>query len=391
MKGNFWLTASRVVSVGSGMILTIAFANLLSKEVFGTYKYVIAIAGFFTAFSLSGLSLALSKSVAQGKQDIVRSLFGTSVKWSIPASIAALLAALYYFYKGNVELGTGLALIAACTPFLNGFGLYKGLLSGKGDFKSLAVWSIPRNIIPIIALVTTLLVTKSTIAIVVVYFISNFIAGWATYAWSLHKYKIGNSQDGVKETVEYSKHLSFLALFIQASSQIDLLLLWHFTGPAELAIYTFALAPVREMRNFSENFFPIIFPKYATKTVEEIRMSMGLRLRQMGLVSIAIAAVYILAAPLIFKIFFPQYLASVFLSQLLALAIVLQPKGLIETMFLAQGEIKKRYTVVILTNVTKIALLCVLIPTHGILGAVIGSIATEIVSTIIMYIAYKKK
>src|SRR5690606_14131318 len=49
-SGNFWLTTNRVVGIGTGFMLTLAFANLLPPEIFGQYKYILALAGIIGAF-----------------------------------------------------------------------------------------------------------------------------------------------------------------------------------------------------------------------------------------------------------------------------------------------------------------------------------------------------
>src|SRR4051812_16792510 len=82
--GNFWLTASRIVGVGTGLVLTFIFGNLLKPEVFGSYKYIIAVAGFIGSFTLGGLGGALGRTGAQGKRNLFPGVFKESFKWSIP-------------------------------------------------------------------------------------------------------------------------------------------------------------------------------------------------------------------------------------------------------------------------------------------------------------------
>ncbi|HEY0908368.1 MAG TPA: oligosaccharide flippase family protein [Candidatus Paceibacterota bacterium] len=396
-SGNFWLSATRVAAVGSGMVLTVVFANKVDPNVYGTYKYIIALVGIFGAFSLNSLGTSVVRAVAQGNKDVVRPLFIKSILWSLPAAGAAAIGSLYYYLNGNAALGFGLLLIALANPFFNSFVVWKSLFVGKGDFKSMAAYSIPGNLASVLAFIGILLVKTDIFTILITYFATNLALSWFMYAVALRKYKVAQEHEideetktKVSETVQYGKHLSILGIVIQIMSYADQLILWHFVGPIQLAIYSFAQAPVREIKNFSENFFPIIFPRYATKTMEEVKKSMGLRTMQMVLVSSAACIAYIIAAPFIFKIFFPKYMASVLASQILALAIPFQAKGLVETLITAHGDVKKKYVTSIATNASRLALLGILIPPYGFIGASIAIVASEAVSAVVYYFAYKR-
>ena len=64
--GGFWLTVGQVVTTLSVLALGIVFANVLPKDVYGTYKYLLAIAGIFSLFTLPGMNVALIRAVARG-------------------------------------------------------------------------------------------------------------------------------------------------------------------------------------------------------------------------------------------------------------------------------------------------------------------------------------
>src|SRR5689334_3630453 len=103
-SSNFWLVAPRFVLLATGMLLTVGFANLLSPETYGTYKYVIAASGFIAAFSLNAMGQSVMRSVAQGNVNVVPGLVRISMRWSIPASIVTVGVSAYYFAHGNLPL-----------------------------------------------------------------------------------------------------------------------------------------------------------------------------------------------------------------------------------------------------------------------------------------------
>jgi O-antigen/teichoic acid export membrane protein len=186
VSGNFWLNLSRVFSVATGIVFTITFANLFPQEIFGTYKYVLALAGIIGGFTLGGLGSAVTRAIAQGHKNVVHKVYRIGLLWNIPASIAALGMSLYYFWFGNMVLGTGLLLIAVTNPF-NQLGLYKSIFLGEKDFKSLTIYNIPRSVIPTICIILALVLTKSLMVVLATYFISNLLVGWLIYELALKK------------------------------------------------------------------------------------------------------------------------------------------------------------------------------------------------------------
>ncbi|MBX4192193.1 oligosaccharide flippase family protein [Candidatus Parcubacteria bacterium] len=390
MKGNFWLLGGRIFGIGTGMLLTLAFANLLDPTAFGTYKYVLALAGTIGALSLGGMGGAVGRAMAIGRQNVIPGIARINFLWSLPSAAIALAISVWYFWNGNMVLGGGLLLIAVTTPFMNNFGLSKSIFIGKGDFQTLFLMNLPRSALSIAALILALFLTKNVLVILIVYFVSNYIASWSGYRYALRKFDIKDDPTHVAETVTYGKHLSVMGTISQIIGNLDQLLLFQFVGPVALATYTFSLAPIRELRNFSDNINPLIFPKYATKTVEEMKQTAPLRMKQIFVVSVAVGLIYIAAAPYLFKIFFPQYIGAVLASQILALGLVFQPRNIVEIMFYAQGNVNLRYITTTVSQGARVLLWIVMIPLWGLMGAVWGILIADAIGALTLWWAYKQ-
>jgi O-antigen/teichoic acid export membrane protein len=181
-----------------------------------------------------------------------------------------------------------------------------------------------------------------------------------------------------------------MGVISRTTDSLDQLLLWHFAGPVQVAVYSLAFAPMREIRAMAENIFPLLFPKYATKTVPEMKRNAPLRIFQFFIISAGVAALYIIAAPYLFHYVFPKYASSIFTSQLLAVALIFQPKGIVETMLYAQGNAKLRYITVITTQIAKAIFWIILIPLYGANGAVAGIILSDATSALMYWWTYKK-
>lgn len=391
-SGNFWLLSGRVAAIATGLVLTYVLGNYLAPEQFGTYKYVLAMAAFFGAFTLGGMGTAIARSLAKGQRDIMAGAIRSGFLWSVPASVCAFGLSVYYFVMDNQTLGTGVLLIALTMPLFTTTGYFKSVLLGLQDFRGLALIGIGRSLFPVGAIVTVLLTTSNILAVIVTYFIANVLADYAASSFALRRHRLSRKGDPrtADQTVAYAKHMSAMGVVSQASGTLDQLLLWHFASPAALAVYAFALAPVRELRSLADNMYTLVFPKYATKTVDEMKRSAPLRMLQIFVVSASAALLYILAAPALFQYLLPQYTNAVFASQLLALGLLLQPRGIVDVMLYAEGNVRIRYVVVFATLAVKLIAWGALIPTFGMMGAVAGLLIAEIASALLAWWAYRK-
>ncbi len=387
-SANFWLNFSRFFSLGSGMILTIAFTRLLTPEQFGTYKYVIAAAGLISTFSLNGLVVAASRAVAQGKWNVIPAIVRTGMLWSLPGSIGALGVSVYYFGHTNSELGFAFLFIAITNSIGIGIGSLKNVWQGAGEYRVGMLSGIPKIVVPFVVILLTILITKNVVWILCAYFFSNLILSLGGYYFTLWWFNVRGSPEGVAETIRYGKQITALGIFQIASGQIDQLLLFHFVGPAQLAIYALALAPVNEAQNILNNFLTVFFRKVAQKTREEVHQNLSLRLWQMFFASLALAFVYIISIPFLFTYVFPKYLASILVSQILALTILFQFKGVIDTYLMAHADFKRRSTIILTSQVVEFGLFFFLIPFFGLWGAVAATLLSELCAAIIYLVIY---
>lgn len=394
LAGNFWLTIGRGVAAITGLALTYTFANFVSKETFGTYKYVLSITGIISSFGLYGLGTAVVNAVAQGKRGILPSVFTGSIRWALIGSFTALVLCIYYFFKGNTVLGFSMLFLAVFHPLNMSFGLSKSFLSGKADFRGLARYGTVRNFLVVATMVAVLFIFENNvIAVVGTYFAANILTGaWMYYA-AIKKHETPGemmSLEDKKRVITYGKHISIMNVLTQTSSQLDQFLLWHFGSPGAVAAYSIASAPVKELRSVSENLMPLALPKFAKKEIADVKNNLPFRVVQLLFLSIIAMAIYILVAPLLFKFLFPQYPEAVIMSQVIALTFLLQPKGLIETMFLAHARKKEQYINTVITHTIKIILLISLIPLYGIWGAIASIIIADIISMSVMWYLLKQ-
>ncbi|MES2006524.1 MAG: oligosaccharide flippase family protein [Patescibacteria group bacterium] len=389
-SANFWLNISRFIAIGSGMALTVAFANLLTPESFGTYKYVLASAGLIAAFSANGLMLSLSRAAAQGNLNIIPTVVRIATLWSIPASIGALTISLWYFSHSNIELGFAFLCIAFTNSISNGIGITKGVWQARGEYKLATIVGLPKMILPAVVILLTILFTKSVFWILLAYFLSNLLVSVFGYFFMLRHLRVKSSSEGAQEAIRYGQQVSLLGIFQLASAQIDQLLLWHFSTPVALATYALAMTPVNEVRNLLGNFLTVLFPKLAIKTKEEAYRTVPLRMKQMFIAALILTIIYILCIPFLFKYLFPKYLESVLVSQVLALTILFQPRAIVDTLFAAHAEMGNRLKILTISQVIDFALALALVPFFGLWGVVWATLLSEAISALMFILVYRQ-
>ena len=103
-KGTFWLTLGQIISSASSFILAIAFANLLPKETYGVYKYILSIVSILNISTLSGINTAITQAVARKYEGSVIPAIKMKIYWGLFGSLASLILAGYYYFQGNITL-----------------------------------------------------------------------------------------------------------------------------------------------------------------------------------------------------------------------------------------------------------------------------------------------
>lgn len=387
-KGGFWLTLSQVISSSSVLILAIAFANFLPKETFGIYKYILSIAAIISVFSLTGMNTAVTQAVARGYEGVLKKSFWIQIKWGLIMFAIGLAGSAYYFIHDNQTLAISFLIIGSFSVVLNSANTYSAFISGKKDFKSLSIYSISSVIFTSSILLLTMLLTKKPVPLILAYFISNTIATLFFYILTIKHFNPNHNYE--QETISYGKHLSLINIPGVILSYFDNLLIFHFLGAADLAIYAIAIAPAEQIKGVFKNVINLALPKFSERSSSEIKENINHKVIVSGLILAIIVILYIVAAPLIFKIFFPKYDQSIFYSQIYALSAIAAVSLLPYSAIQSQMAKKQLYYINIFNPIIQIIIFAVFIYYWGIMGAVIGRIISRILNLFLSLIFLKK-
>ncbi|MCK9438562.1 oligosaccharide flippase family protein [Patescibacteria group bacterium] len=370
-KGGFWLTLGQGVSSVSSFLLAIAFANLLPKETYGTYKYIMSIVSLLAIPTLAGMNTAIIQAVARGYEGSVIPAFKTKVKWGLLGGLASLALAGYYYFQGNNVLAIAFLISSVFVPFMDSLLIYDSYLNGKKDFKSLSNYNIFIKIISTIVLILTVFLTDNIFLFIASYFTTHTILRLIIFKLVFRKNSLNQEKD--PETISYGKHLSLMGILNIVSFYADKLLIFHYLGATELAVYSVAIAPVEQIKGLIKNINILALPKFSTAEDKNLTSTLKPKIIKMIIVLTIMSFCYILIAPLMYKLFFPQYLGSTFYSQLFSISLIFMgPIIIMLSIFQAKEKKTILYQYNIVKPIVKIALLFVLINYLDVTGVIIA-------------------
>lgn len=387
--GGFWLSIWQFVSSASTFIASIAFANLLPQDAYGLYKYILSIITVISIFSLGGMDTAVTQSTARGMEGSFFNSFKAKLKWGFLGSIACVITAIYYHLNGNEIISISLFVAAPIIPFLNSLTVYYSLLNGRKKFKTYTLYDSSSNVIAVLATIIALYFTNNIILLIFIYLITNTLMNWFFFRKTI---KESPPNDVIDEnTVSYGKHLSLAEFINTVVGQLDKILVFHYLGAVELAVYTFAMAPTEQLKGVFKNVHLLAFPKLASQDAVSLKNNIGGKLWRFGLIMTIPVLLYILLSPFFFKIFFPAYTESVIYSQILAPSVILVTLAtFLYTVLNANTARRQIYEYQIYSNIVNIILLFTLVSTYGLMGAILARVVGRFILLIIAYQLVKK-
>ena len=376
IKGGFWLSSGQVVSAISTFILAITFANILPKEVYGTYKYIISLGGILSMFSLSGISDATMQSVAQGHDGALPQAFKLNLLWSIPMLVASCIGAGYYIIHDQIGFAIGIILIGLLSPLFNSASFYGVFLHAKKEFKAATFyWTITTFSVTAL-MVLGIFFIPNPIILVGIYFGANCLTNLFFYWKTIHRYhpSKGPQDPGL---VTYSKHLSLINIVGTLAGQLDSILVFHYVGAAELAIYSFATALPDQIKGMFGALARLAFPNFAQRSAKEIRATIFDKYLKLFIFGCVTVGVYMFAAPYIYTWFFPKYSSAIVYSQIFALSILNVALFPSSTYLAAKKKVREQYFSNFATYIFQIASLYIMMMLYGVLGLIVARVATR--------------
>ncbi len=376
VSGGFWLSIAQFFSIVSSLVVSVVFANKLEPEIYGQYRYLMALVGVLGSLSLTGLGTALAQAVARGKEKTLLPVFQTQLVWSLPVTIIGLALGILAYFRGNLIYGWVFGLYFLTFPLSNAAGLYESFLNGKGAFSRSTKYFLLSSIAINVSLgISAYFCPERFLWLFPISFVLQL---FFTFIFFRQIRSEINPRSPVDiGAVNYAKNLSLANIMAAVADQIDSLILFLVAGPQILAVYSLAIAAPEMAKGFFKMIAPLALPKLAIANWSEVQSFLPRHLARAFIVIIVPVIGYLLFAPVLFQWFFPKYQSAVIFSQVFSLSLIFTPLFLLISALQAQKKVRELYICSLLTQVVTIFLTVVLTIYYGIGGLIIARVTAR--------------
>jgi O-antigen/teichoic acid export membrane protein len=386
LKGGFWKITSEIVVLLISLATMIAFSSLLPKKTYGTYQYIQSVIGILTIFTLPGIQTSLIKAIAKKKEGSLKKCIKEKTKWSLLGVLICLLISGWYFLKQNSVLGKAFLIASFLFPITKITDIGFSFWQGKKNFKKYSQYFMLTSILEALSFIPVLFLTDNIILIILSYFLSRSFFKIFIVKKAINEAKNNAIENNV---VSFGKHLTLINAINQITNQLDQIIIWHFLGPVQVAIYSFAKMTMQKIRTAIHPGI-LLLPKLSEKNIKKIKKELITKFFKSFLFFIPFTLIFITILPFAFQIIFPQYTDSVPYTQILSLSFLLIPFSLIKYSLTADNRTKDLYLINVLGNSLKIILFFLLIPSLGIWGIVISILSAQLLDALFSFYLFQK-
>jgi len=389
-NGTWWIIGEFLISLLSFLTL-IAFSKVFTKESFGVFQYVISTTSLIAITCLPGMRKAVVNAVARGKEHVLLCASKTVLKWSVIGVFILLSLSGWYFVQGNLALGVSFLISALLFYWPRVFNLSFDFWQGKEKFAFERKSYILVNFLEAILLIPCIVFVKNLIIVILIYFISRAIFRGCFFIFTLTKNRSISPMKckEVSQFLSFGKHLTLINLFASISNQIDKILMWHFGGSIDLAVYSLAKIPIQKIQD-AIPINPLALPRFSKANIYATKKSISLKALCLGFGGIILTLGLITIAPKFYNVIFPNYSSSVRYFQVLCLSFLFLPTSFLNVALISHMRKNELYWISISKNLLKIILLIALVPVYQIWGAIIAILASQFLESIfVLYFFFR--
>ncbi|AXI24948.1 polysaccharide biosynthesis protein [Methanofervidicoccus sp. A16] len=318
IKGGFWLGVSRIFLIIKGFLLSVMLANMLSKESFGEYNFVMTILILAGIFALPGMGVAVVQAVTKGYEGTYFKALREVFKYSWIGSLFLLVVSVYEYYIGNFDLSIIFVIISSLFPFYSISGYYSYFFNGKKRFDILAKITSLFAVLSTLFVIIFLLITRSVFWIVLITVLSQILICGYFSIFYVKNFIERNKVD--LSSIKFGKNISKSMVLSGISANFDSLIIAHFLNFSDLAIFRVIMTLPSQFELLVNTFSPLILPKMASSNLS--KRDVLIHFKKFLLMIIGLICVYIVVAPIVYYIFYPKYFEYTWLSLLYSLTFI---------------------------------------------------------------------
>lgn len=302
------------------LLISVAFARLTDKEIFGQYQYVLSVVALLSVFSFPGLNTAALRAFVEGDEHAIERSVRYSFLSSLLASIILIVIGIVKYIQGSTLLGWSFGIAALLIPFFyapNNWYLY---YEGKLNFRASTIRLVGLNLVVLAAMVIALKSNITIVGLVALYFGLNALLTSGLYLEG--KRTVSSSKEKTKLSLNYAWRCTVQKFTTTLAENVQAIVLSAVFGFANLAIYqvaqSFVNAFVGLMGALGSTYFPLLF-KYK-------RLNHGLIVVQHIVLGLGFFLIYWVALTFIFApLYGAKYADSILLGHKLGFIVIIIP------------------------------------------------------------------
>lgn len=390
-KEGIWLGGTHVIRILLLFGLSLAYANLLSPTDYGMLRYILSTFAILSFLSFPGIDIALIQKVSEKKIPFSNKFVHTRILYSFLGSIAFITLAGWYFFHTDYTFAFFSIIIALFFPFYHSLDVYKSYLQGIQQFKILGICETWETLGTTLSVIATLFFTKNILIILCIYLGTWTLLKVILYTYTYRKFLKASlpTASDIQGVFSYGKSLTLVNVIQIISFHLDKILIFQFLGAAELAIYTFAIALPEQIKGLLKYINALALPKFSQKKMPSTHHEIIQKMFRATLLIFPIVCLYIFLAPIIFRLFFPQYESSILFTQIFSTTLLTFPFYLTGTILQAQKKAKQFTSYIISVHTLNIIIIFTGVYFFGLYGAIIGAVLNKYVGALIS-LAYLK-
>lgn len=373
-KNSFLVLLGQGVGFLRGIVSGYLVARFFEQETYGQYQFMLSIMGMLAVFSIPGMATPVARAWSKNEPFSIDAITRHQVMVGSIGSLLLLGAIPFLGLYGKADLWPLFVAAAIIFPVpsiaMVRFGSYT---VGKARFDIALRANVAWSLISIVCTTSIILFNQSALLMLVV----ATLAPPIVYLWMGRNFTPTASKDpeDSAKIVRFAWRLTFASLPADLTWYLDKLMISHFFGLNQLALFSVALIIPEQVKIFTKQFFPVAFSKQAS--IVDSRESRR-KLTQAVLAGTAVfsvgAVAYALVSPVLMALLFPQYDTAQLslLTSVAAISVVTNPASLFGQYLEAQGMIREtRIAQWSAAGFFAVALVT-LIPAFGLLGAVLA-------------------
>ena len=377
-KGGGWLSANQFAQSVVALGIAVAFANLISSYHYGIYKYVVSIIELCAIFGLSGMGLTITRHVARGEFGALKQGLRQFLVGGVASAGASVAIGIYYLLNDDILIGGSILIGGLLAPLVQAAMLPQAYFDGTRDFKLKVWWSAGSAIASAIATIIILFILPSILLLVTIPSLVSIAIGLAAYQSIVRTQKQQNAERPIPNLLSYATHQSVISSLANAATKLETLILFQLLGPVSVAIYNFAVGIPNQLNFISKALKTLAVPRFSQQSLPAIIRALPFRMLLFFLGIAGIVGIYIISAPAIFALLFPQYLNAVIYSQAAALLLLFSPMSLFAEALAVHAHHKALYINQVAVLIIRIAGMLILIPQFGTMGLIGAGLAARI-------------